>query len=188
MCLKIGCEINVQRDVTSFFHDRFKNYMKENGVRQDIIESATLSYNLDSILKIYTKANILNKLISKEIGTDVMFSYKRAFNILINESKNIDIELSGNVDPGLFRNDLEKILYKKIYDIRKDFTNVSKEDDYKGLLSNLASVKKDLTDFFDNVIVNDDDQSIKKNRLELLKMLCKTFDNYLNFSKIENLT
>ncbi len=179
---------NVQRDVTSFFHDRFKNYMKENGVRQDIIESATLSYNLDSILKIYTKANILNKLISKEIGIDVMFSYKRAFNILINESKNIDLELSGNVDPGLFRNDLEKILYKKIYDIRKDFTNVSKEDDYKGLLSNLASVKKEVIDFFDNVIVNDDDQNIKKNRLELLKMLCKTFDNYLNFSKIENLT
>ena len=30
------------------------------------------------------------------------------------------------------------------------------------------------------------DISIKKNRLELLYMLCKTFENYLNFSKIEN--
>ena len=79
-------------------------------------------------------------------------------------------------------------MYKKIYNIRKDFTNVGKEDDYKGLLLNLASVKKEVTDFFENVIVNDNDINIKKNRLELLKMLCKTFDNYFNFSRIESLS
>ena len=179
---------NVQKHVASFFYDRFKNYMKDNGIRHDIIESATLSYNLDNILKIYTKASILNKLISKEVGVDVIFSYKRAFNILINETKNIDTGISGNVDPGLFKNDFEKNLYKKIHNIRKDFTNVGKEDDYKGLLLNLASVKKEVTDFFENVIVNDNDINIKKNRLELLKMLCKTFDNYFNFSKIESLS
>ena len=177
---------NVQKHVASFFYDRFKNYMKDNGIRHDIIESATLSYNLDNILKIYTKASILNKLISKEVGVDVIFSYKRAFNILINETKNIDTGISGNVDPGLFKNDFEKNLYKKIHNIRKDFTNVGKEDDYKGLLLNLASVKKEVTDFFENVIVNDNDLVIKKNRLELLKMLCKTFDNYFNFSRIES--
>ena len=177
---------NVQKHVASFFYDRFKNYMKDNGIRHDIIESATLSYNLDNILKIYTKASILNKLISKEVGVDVIFNYKRAFNILINETKNIDTDISGNVDPGLFKNDFEKNLYKKINNIRKDFTNVGKEDDYKGLLLNLASVKKEVTDFFENVIVNDNDLVIKKNRLELLKMLCKTFDNYFNFSRIES--
>ena len=79
-------------------------------------------------------------------------------------------------------------MYKKIYNIRKDFTNVGKEDDYKGLLLNLASVKKEVTDFFENVKVNDNDINIKKNRLELLKMLCKTFDNYFNFSRIESLS
>ena len=50
-----------------------------------------------------------------------------------------------------------------------------------------ASVKKELTEFFDNVIVNDEDEALKKNRLELLQMLCKTFDNYFNFSKIESI-
>ena len=67
----------------TFFHDRFKNHMRDNGIRHDIIECALFSYNLDNILKIYTKANVLNKLISKEVGADVIFSYKRAFNILI---------------------------------------------------------------------------------------------------------
>ena len=179
---------NTQRDVTEFFDDRFKNYMKDNGIRQDIIEGATSSYSLDNILKIHRKAIVLNKVISKEVGVNLIFSYKRAFNILNNESNNKDFEISGNPDPGLFKNDFEKNLYKKMHDIKKEFTNVSKEDDHEGLLSNLATTKKEVIDFFDNVIVNDNDETIRKNRLELLKMLCKTFDNYFNFSKIENIS
>ena len=179
---------NIQKDITEFFDDRFKNYMKDNGIRQDIIEGATSSYSLDNILKIHRKAIVLNKVISKEVGVNLIFSYKRAFNILNNESNNKDFEISGNPDPGLFKNDFEKNLYKKIHDIKKEFTNVSKEDDHEGLLSNLATTKKEVIDFFDNVIVNDNDETIRKNRLELLKMLCKTFDNYFNFSKIENIS
>ena len=85
----------------------------------------------------------------------------------------------------MFKNDFEKNLYKKIHNIRKEFTNVNREDDYQGLLETLASAKKEVNEFFDNVIVNDSDATIKKNRLELLLMLCKSFDNYFNFSKIE---
>ena len=179
---------NVQKNLFDFFNERFKNYMKEKRIRQDIIESSTISYSLDNILKVYKKASALNKIISKEIGGDLIFSYKRASNILTNELKNKDLDISGSADPGLFKNDFEKNLYKKIHDIRKDFTSVSKEEDYDSLLKTLASVKKEVTEFFDNVIVNDDDQTLKKNRLELLQMLCKTFDNYFNFSRVESLS
>ncbi len=57
---------------------------------------------------------------------------------------------------------------------------------YEGILKTLSSARKEVNEFFDNVIVNDQDELIKKNRLELLQMLCKTFDNYLNFSKVES--
>ena len=70
--------------------------------------------------------------------------------------------------------------------MRKYFSNADREENYVNTLNNLALSKKEVCEFFDNVIVNDKDHSIKKNRLELLQMLCKTFDNYLNFSKIEN--
>ena len=178
---------NVQKDLSEFFNDRFKNFMKEKGIRNDIIESVTLNYNIDIILKIYKKTLTLNKLISKETGKDLMFSYKRASNIIYNELKNSKIELSGSADPGLFKNEFEKILYKKIHEIRKDFTHIGKDEDYEGLLKTLSLARKEVNEFFDNVIVNDQDELIKKNRLELLQMLCKTFDNYLNFSKIESL-
>ena len=178
---------NVSTDLIIFLKERFKNYMKEKNIRQDIVESSTSSYNIDDILKIYKKVNMLNNIISKEIGSDVIFIYKRASNILVNETNKNDFEISDSADPGLFKNDFEKKLYKKIHDIRKEFSSISRENDYKGLLKSLASAKLEVTEFFENVKVNDADETIKKNRLELLKMLCKTFDNYFNFSKIENL-
>ena len=76
---------------------------------------------------------------------------------------------------------------KKIHEIRKDLTNIGRDDDYEGVLKEFSLIKKEVNDFFENVIVNDEDELIKKNRLELLQMLCKTFDNYLNFSKVESL-
>ena len=115
-----------------------------------------------------------------------MFSYKRASNIISNELKNNKIELTGAADVGLFKNEFEKILYKKIHEIRKELTNIGKDDDHEVILKTLSSARKELNEFFENVVVNDEDELIKKNRLELLLMLCKTFDNYLNFSKVES--
>jgi len=178
---------NILDNLLEFLKDRFVNYMKEKDIRQDIIESSINAYNIDDILKIYRKATILNNLISKEIGSDVIFIYKRASNILFDEINKNNLEITDTVDPGLFKNDFEKKLYKKIHDIKKEFSSISKENDYKSLLISLASAKQEVSDFFENVKVNDNDNNIKKNRLELLQMLCKTFDNYCNFSKIESL-
>ena len=138
-------------------------------------------------MKDYKKTLTLNKLISKEIGKDLMFSYKRASNIISNELKSEKIELTGLADPGLFKNEFEKTLYIKIHEIKIDFWLIGWDGDYESILKTLSLSKKEVNEFFDNVIVNDQDELIKKNRLELLQMLCKSFDNYLNFSKIESL-
>lgn len=177
----------IQKDLIEFLNDRLKNYMKEKGIRQDIIEAAISSYNIDQILKIYNKAVVLNKFISKEIGKDIISSYKRASNILSNELKDKSIELNNSTEPDLFKNKYEKNLYTKINEIRKYFTNVNKDENYENSLKILASTKKEIFEFFDNVIVNDENEFIKKNRLELLQMLCKAFDNYIDFSSIRSL-
>tara|TARA_Y100000590_G_scaffold410438_1_gene503488 strand:- start:982 stop:3051 length:2070 start_codon:yes stop_codon:yes gene_type:complete len=177
----------VYNDLNNFFLDRLKNYMKEKDIRPDIIEAALSSYGIDNMIRVYKKALILNKLINKEIGKAIISCYKRASNILNQEMKNPDFELSNSTDPGLFNNDFEKNLYKKIHELRKYFTNTKKEEDYELSLNNLAESKNIVFDFFDNVMVNDDNKNIKKNRLELINMLCKTYDNYLNFKNIESL-
>jgi len=135
--------------------------------------------------KIYKKASTLNDLINDPIGVDIIASYKRAASILYSELKDSDYELLNTTDPGIFKNDYEKNLLKKINELRKYFTNINKDENYVESLINLAGAKKVIFDFFDNVKVNDIDTNIKKNRLELLQMLCRTFDNYVNFANIE---
>ena len=61
------------------------------------------------------------------------------------------------------------------------------ESDYEKLLIKLSHTKESTDNFFDNVVVNDENQDIKNNRLELLKMFCNTFDNFIDFSKLEGL-
>jgi len=174
----------LQKDLSEFILERLKNYLKDKQIRNDIIESSTNISNIDEILKIFKKSVVLNKNIKKNFGQDVISIYKRSSNILNNEKENSS-EILGSADPGLFKNDFEKNLYKRINDIRKYFSSIDKSENYEESLKTLSLAKHEIDAFFDNVIVNDNDPTIKKNRLELLKMLCKSFENYFNFSKIE---
>ena len=99
--------------------------------------------------------------------------------------KDKNLELSNTADPGIFKTELEKNLFKKINELRKYFQSINKDENFEQSLVNLAESKKVVFDFFDNVIVNEEDLTIKKNRLELIQMLCKTFDSYVNFSLID---
>ena len=171
-------------ELGDFILDRLKNYLKEKDIRSDIIECSINSHGIDDLLKIFNKSLNLNKNIKKDFGLDVIAIYKRSANILNSESKS-KLEIVGSADPGLFKNDYEKNLYKKIHAIRKYFSSIGRDEDYDESLKILSSAKIEVNEFFDNVIVNDQEELIKKNRLELLKMLCKSFDNYFNFSKIE---
>ena len=65
---------------------------------------------------------------------------------------------------------------------------LSNKKDYEKLLLSLSEIKIFTDKFFDNVIVNDDNNDIKNNRLELLKMFCNTFNNFINFSKLEGIS
>ncbi len=174
----------LQKDLSEFILERLKNYLKDKHVRNDIIESSIQISNVDEIFKIYKKSVALNKNIKKDFGQAVISIYKRSSKILYSEKEN-SLEILGSADPGLFKNDFEKNLYKRIHEIRKYFSSIGKTENYEESLITLSLAKNEIDAFFDNVIVNDNDPSIKKNRLELLKMLCKSFENYFNFSKIE---
>ena len=175
----------VLKELNNFILERLKNYSKDKDIRLDIIESSILSNDIDELYNGYKKAEVLNKYIKKEIGQNVVEMYKRSYNILNSEINKNKLYLSNSVDTGLFKNDFENNLYKKIQEIKKYFINDGKNDNFEENLNELFKFKQDVNSFFDNVKVNDENELIKKNRLELLNLLCKSFDNFFNFSKIE---
>ena len=176
---------NLQRELEVFLKDRIKYYMKEKKLRQDIVDASIENLNLNNISFEFEKAKSLNKLVLEPTGKDVIAIYRRALNIL--ESDKNKTKLDNSTDPGIFKTEFEKNLHAKINEIRKYFSSIDKTENYEETFSFLASAKEPLNAFFDNVQVNDQDEVIKKNRLELLQMFCKTFENFTNFSKLENI-
>ena len=175
------------KDISSFLKERFKYYLKEKNIRHDIIEAATKILDLNKISTVYEKAKSLNKVINKTIGEDIVSSYKRAFNILNSETKNINEKLSNTTDSGIFKNDFEKALFKKTNELKQYFSIMTKKQNFDETLVLLATAKNEVFAFFDNVKVNDDSEVVKKNRLELLNFFCKTYENFIDFQLIKDI-
>ena len=175
---------NSENEILNFLKERMKNILKDKNIKNDIIEASISSYFSDNYFELYKKNTLMNKYINKEVGINAISSYKRAFNIVESAHEN----LSGRPDVVLFRKEEEKHLFEKLNEIRKSFTVNEQDKDYEKLLLSLSEIKIFTDKFFDNVIVNDDNSDIKNNRLELLKMFCNTFNNFINFSKLEGIS
>ena len=176
---------NLQQELHNFLKDRFKYYLKEKQVRFDIIESSISSFSANKLFSSFEKAKSLNKIISDQVGIDIISTFKRASNILESEMKNNKIEISNTTDPGIFKTDYEKNLFKKINEIKKYYSSIDNDENYEKSLLILADLKKEVFEFFDNVKVNEENEFLRKNRLELINMLCKTFQNFINFQLLK---
>ena len=177
--------VNLYKDLTNFLTDRYKYYLKEKDIRNDIVNASISTFSLNQLSSLFEKARCLNKIINNQIGEDITSSYKRASSILESEIKISNIELSNTADPGIFKNDFEKNLYKRINLIRKYYSGINYDENYEKTLLILAEAKKDVYEFFDNVKVNENNDDLRKNRLELINMLCKTFQNFINFQLLK---
>ena len=176
---------SIAKDVLFFLKERFKNLLKEKRIRNDIIEAVDAAHVGNDFLELYKKSAIINKNISKDICKNIIGTYKRASNIIDQELKDKKEGFLGQPESFLFKKGEEKDLYDKINEIRKYFAGTRKQESYDETLKVLAEAKPTTDNFFDNVIVNDENLDIKKNRLELLQMFCKTYNNFIDFSKVE---
>ena len=175
----------MSQEILIFLRERLKNLLKDRKIRNDIIDAAISSHRGDEFLSLYNKCLTMNKNVLSNVGKNIITTYKRVFNIIDQESKNHDEKIIGQPDSILFKKDEEKFLFEKINEIRKYFSKSVKKESYDETLKILAEGKVVTDNFFDKVIVNDDNWETKKNRLELLQMFCKTYNNFIDFSKIE---
>ncbi|MAJ23138.1 MAG: glycine--tRNA ligase subunit beta [Candidatus Pelagibacter sp. TMED64] len=177
----------MEKNILFFLKERIKNIFKEKKIRQDIIEAGISSHTSDNFLSLYKKCFFMNKIINNQTGENIISTYKRVANILEQETKNEVEKISDQPDSILFVKAEEKLLLDKINEIRVNFISASKDENYDNFTQVLSDTKATIDTFFENVVVNDEDINIKKNRLKLLQMFCNTYDNFINFSKIEGL-
>ena len=179
-------EHGVTPDLLSFFHDRLKVYLKDKGMRHDLID-AVLSDDDDDLLLVVRRVDALGKLLESNDGANLTTGTKRALNILNAEEKKDGTGVFDQlVDVPLLTERAEQDLSDTILAVRDDVDYCIKAADYEGAFATLAQLRPSIDVFFNDVMVNVDDQKIRENRLRLLSLLRATTRKLADFSKINS--
>ena len=173
---------DVGADLLSFFHDRFKVYLKDEGARHDAID-AVLSADADNLLLVARRLEALIVFINEEDGKNLLAGTKRAANILGAEEKKGTV-IAANVDAALFNNEEEKALFAAVQSAETKAAEAIAKEDFSAAMSAMAELRAPVDAFFDKVMVNDEDDAIRANRLALLAKIRSVTGQVADFSKI----
>lgn len=173
---------DVGADLLSFFHDRFKVYLKDEGARHDAID-AVLSADADNLLLVARRLEALIVFINEEDGKNLLAGTKRAANILGAEEKKGTV-IGTNVDASLFNTDEEKALFAAVQSAETKAAAAIAKEDFSAAMSAMAELRAPVDAFFDKVMVNDEDAAIRANRLALLAKIRAVTGQVADFSKI----
>ncbi|MBD0416063.1 glycine--tRNA ligase subunit beta [Oryzicola mucosus] len=172
----------IASSLLSFFHDRLKVYLRDEGARHDAID-AVLTPDADNLLLVARRVEALIVFINTDEGKNLLAGAKRAANILAAEEKKGTV-VSDAVDPALFKAEAEKTLYEAMNRAENDVVQAIRKEDFSGAMRALSALREPVDSFFEDVLVNDEDQAVRANRLALLARIRSATGKVADFSKI----
>ncbi|RFC68876.1 MULTISPECIES: glycine--tRNA ligase subunit beta [Mesorhizobium] len=173
---------SVARDLLSFFHDRLKVYLRDQGARHDLID-AVITPQSDDLLAIVRRVEALGAFLDSEDGKNLLAGTKRAANILAAEEKK-GTRVADAVDASLLKQDAEKKLAAAVNQAEKDAGQAIQNEDFSGAMRALSVLREPVDSFFEAVLVNDPDENVRANRLALLSRIRAATGQVADFSKI----
>ena len=173
---------SARANLLSFFHDRLKVYLRDQGARHDLID-AVITPDADDLLTVVRRVEALGKLLDTEDGKNLLAGTKRAANILAAEEKK-GTAVAAAVDPALFREDAEKKLFSAIDQAEARAGEAIGKEDFSAAMVALSALREPVDTFFDKVLVNEEDVAVRANRLVLLSRIRAATDRVADFSKI----
>ncbi|MGM5053786.1 glycine--tRNA ligase subunit beta [Rhizobium sp. 814_E9_N1_1] len=169
-------------DLLSFFHDRLKVYLRDQGARHDLID-AVLTSDADDLLMVARRVEALTAFITSEDGKNLLAGTKRATQLLAAEEKKGTVIADG-VSEALLKLDAEKELFAAISSASKDASDAVAREDFRSAMEALSKLRGPVDRFFEDVLVNDEDAAIRANRLALLRLIREATGTVADFSKI----
>ncbi|WP_324133238.1 glycine--tRNA ligase subunit beta [Bosea sp. (in: a-proteobacteria)] len=178
------------KDLLSFFHDRLKVMLRDQGARHDLVDAVLgegASGN-DDLLLITRRVGALGRFLETEDGKSLLAGYKRAANILrAEEKKDGEGAFAGAADLGLIAQAgliEEKGLAVALAQATPKAEAAVAAEDYEGAMAALADLRPAVDAFFDKVTVNDPDPALRANRLRLLNQLRAATRAVADFGRI----
>jgi len=172
-------------DLLSFFADRLKVQLREQGARHDLVDAVFALEGQDDLLMIVRRVEALGKFLDTDDGKNLLAGVKRASNILRIEEKKDNKSYSSAPDTKRLVEAEEKVLAEAINAAKKEASSAVAKEDFAGAMSAMAKLRPKVDAFFEKVTVNVDDKALRENRLKLLNEIREATRAVADFSKIE---
>ena len=172
------------RNLLSFFADRLKVHLREQGARHDLVD-AVFALGGDDLLMIVKRVEALGKFLDTEDGANLLTGTKRAINILRIEEKKDGVSYDQAPDRNLLKRIEEKALAKSVDEVEKAAAAAIAREDFEAAMAEMAKLRAPVDAFFDSVTVNTQEPGLRENRLRLLNRVRATTLTVADFSKIE---
>lgn len=152
----------------SFIHDRLKVYLRDRGIRHDVIDAALAMPGSDDLTLLVNRATALQTFLDTDDGTNLIQGFKRAHNILRQAEEKDGVEYSFGPDPKLAETEAETALFAALDTAEASIAPAMEAEDFAAAMSALAGLRAPIDAFFEAVQVNADNDILRRNRLNLL--------------------
>ncbi|MBE0555334.1 MAG: glycine--tRNA ligase subunit beta [Rhodobacteraceae bacterium] len=172
-------------DLLSFFHDRLKVFLKDQGIRHDVIDACLAMPGNDDLTLLVKRAEALAAFLKTEDGTNLLQGFKQANNLLTQAEAKDGVEYSFGADPKFAETDTERALFTALDAAEAAITPATAAEDFPAAMAAMAALREPIRAYFAAVQINTDNQIVRRNRLNLLHRIRAICSGVADLTRIE---
>ena len=169
----------------SFIHDRLKVYLRDQGIRHDVIDACIAMDGSDDLTLLVKRARALSETLKTDDGENLIQGFKRANNILSQAEEADGVEYSFGADPKFAETDAEKDLFAALDKAEAKITPAMAEQDFSTAMAAMAELRGPTDAFFEAVQVNAENPTVRRNRLNLLSRIRTICTSVADLTKLD---
>ena len=172
-------------DLLEFFQDRLKTYLRDRGIRHDVIDACIAMPQSDDLALLVKRAEALQGALGTDDGENLIQGFKRANNILSQAEEKDGVEYSFGADVKYAENEAEKVLFAALDSADKTIQPAMATQDFAAAMAAMATLRGPIDAFFEAVKINADSALVRRNRLNLLSRIRTTCLSVADLTKVE---
>ena len=176
---------SVAFDLLGFLHDRLKVYLRDRGIRHDVIDACVVMDGNDDIALLVKRAEALSEFLASEDGENLVQGFRRANNILTQAEEKDGVEYSFGADVKFAETDEERALFGALEKQGPKIDAAMQAEDLAAAMGAMAALRAPVDAFFEAVQVNSENEIVRRNRLNLLSQVRNTCARVADLGRIE---
>jgi len=177
--------LETSEDLLAFFHDRLKVFLRDQGIRHDVIDACLAMPGNDDLTLLVKRAEALAASLKTDDGENLLQGFKRANNILTQAEEKDGVEYSFGADPKFAEDETERTLFAALDAAESAIAPAMQAEDFAAAMSAMAALRAPIDAFFEAVQVNTDNQVVRRNRLNLLSRIRTICLSVADLTKLE---